>query len=187
MTDELTKLITGISDTGDLIPVQKLKVHEDGGHHLAVSVFLYSECGLLLQQRAAGKYHSGGLWANSCCSHPDWQEDIDHCAHRRCAEELNLEVDLQRLGWVDYRADVGGGLIEHERAHIFVGQVNSDAINVPPNPDEVASTRWADRVQLATELTANPEKFSAWFQQYMARNDDALVAVRNHIWTLLEL
>ena len=186
MTDELTKLITGIAPDGQLIPVPKLKVHEDGGQHLAISVFLYSEHGLLLQQRALGKYHSGGLWANSCCSHPDWQEDIDVCAHRRCREELNLEADLQRLGSVDYRADVGSGLIENERAFIFAGRVAASVIQVAPNPDEIMSTRWATKDQLNSELETSSDQFSTWFQQYMSRNDEALVAVRNHIWTLVE-
>lgn len=182
MTPDEDIEITAIDAQGEFHPAPKLKVHVDGTLHLAISVFLYSAEGILLQKRALGKYHSGGLWANSCCSHPNWGEDITACATRRCREELNLDVLPQPVGVVDYRADVGNDLIEHERAHIFVAQVNPDVVNVAPNATEVAATRWADRASLEQELRAEPEKFSQWFQQYMSRQDEILRDLRRSVW-----
>ena len=182
MTPDTEIEITAIDPEGKFYPIPKLKAHEDGTFHLAISVFLFSTQGLLLQQRALGKYHSGGLWANACCSHPNWGEALQDCAHRRVREELNLDVDLSKVGVVDYRADVGAGLIENERAHIFVGQIDAAATQIAPNPSEVAQTRWADRATLEHELAQTPEHFSKWFQQYMSRQDAALVQLRGHVW-----
>jgi isopentenyl-diphosphate delta-isomerase len=182
MTPDEDIEITAINAQGGIYPAPKLKVHVDGTLHLAISVFLYSSQGILLQKRAMGKYHSGGLWANSCCSHPNWGEDITACAARRCREELNLDVRPKPVGVVDYRADVGNDLIEHERAHIFVAQVDPDVVGVAPNPAEVAATRWADRAGLERELSAEPDIFSQWFQQYMNRKDDILRDLRRTVW-----
>ena len=186
MNDGLDKLITAIDAKGKLFPAPKLRVHQDGLHHLAISVFLYSKKGLLLQRRALGKYHSGGLWANSCCSHPDWGEKIEKCVRRRCLDELNLNVDVIQLGVLDYIADVGNGLIENERAHIFAGEVSENSSQVAPNPNEVSETRWVSRSQLTEELVEHPKKFTPWFKQYMSRDDDALVALREKIWLRVE-
>ncbi|PZX15824.1 isopentenyl-diphosphate delta-isomerase [Palleronia aestuarii] len=176
--------ITAIAENGRRFPIDKLVAHQDGGTlHLAISVFLYSERGVLLQQRAADKYHSGGLWANSVCSHPDWGEDIADCARRRCREELHIEAPLEALGVIDYRADVGGGLTEHERAHIFAGRVPVEAAEISPNPVEAAATRWIDRETLHTEMAEHPDRFTPWFRQYMSRDDPALRAMRELVWS----
>ena len=126
------------------------------------------------------------MWANSCCSHPDWGEEIEECVRRRCSEELNLDVDAEQIGVLDYIADVGNGLVENERAYIFAGEISEKSSEVTPNPDEVSETRWASRNQLMEELAEHPERFTQWFKQYMSRDDDALVAVREKIWSRVE-
>ena len=105
---------------GTLQPVEKLEAHKLGLKHKAISVFLFHNNKILLQRRALGKYHTPGLWANTCCTHPYWNEtDID-CANRRVFEELHLTgLELKNRGKIEYRADVGQGLIEHEIVEIF--------------------------------------------------------------------
>lgn len=106
---------------GVLTPVEKLETHQRGLQHKAVSVFVLAGDALLIQRRALGKYHTPGLWANTCCTHPEWNELDASCAQRRLAEELGIEgVQVQHRGQVAYRADVGGGLIEHELVEVFV-------------------------------------------------------------------
>ena len=101
-------------DQGVLKPLEKLDVHKRGLRHKAVSVFLISNDSVLLQKRASTKYHTPGLWANTCCTHPSWLEDPIDCAHRRLKEELGVDVsELVYKNKIDYKADVGNGLIEN--------------------------------------------------------------------------
>lgn len=162
-------MIPGIDDAGALYPIEKLRAHQIGAFHVAISVFLFAGDELLLQQRAAGKYHSGLKWANTCCTHPHWGESVADCAVRRLDDELGFSVDVTAKGVVDYRADVGNDLIEHERAHIFVGHVDKDALVIVPNPDEVAAVRWAPIAGLRAEVAARPDDFSAWLRIYLER------------------
>ena len=111
-------------DQGVLKPLEKLEVHKRGLRHKAVSVFLISDNNVLIQKRASMKYHTPGLWANTCCTHPLWSEDPKECAHRRLKEELGIEVpELVYKNKIDYRADVGNGLIENENVDVFVGSI----------------------------------------------------------------
>ena len=99
---------------GKLQPFEKLAAHQQGVRHMAVSVFVMAEGKVLIQQRALGKYHTPGLWANTCCTHPIWDEDMTVCAVRRLDDELGIKgLAPVHRGEVEYRADVGGGLIEH--------------------------------------------------------------------------
>ena len=107
-------IIPAIAGDGSLYPVEKLKAHVDGLFHLAISIFVFDGDHLLIQKRASSKYHCGGLWANTCCSHPYWDEPIDRCARRRLREELGFNVPLSRRRVVEYSADVDNGLHEHE-------------------------------------------------------------------------
>ena len=101
---------------GRLRPVDKLAVHRDGLRHMAVSVFVLCGEALLLQRRAQGKYHTPGLWANTCCSHPQWGERAADCAVRRLREELGVTgIGLQPMGRIEYRADVGGGMVDRRK------------------------------------------------------------------------
>lgn len=152
---------------GALQPVEKLDVHLRGLRHKAVSVFVMAGDALLIQRRALGKYHTPGLWANTCCTHPAWGEDDLTCANRRLEEELGVDnVTPVHRGQVEYRADVGGGLIEHELVEVFMVQTARD-LPLAPNPDEVMDTRWIPRATLLEELARAPEVFTPWLRIYM--------------------
>ena len=164
--------IPAIAEDGSLFPVGKLEAHERGQLHQAISIFLFHEDTLLLQRRAPGKYHCPGLWANTCCSHPHWDEEVEACAHRRLREELGMTTPLRAVGETRYRAPVGGGLVEHEHVHLFVGRLESDTPRMAPNPDEVSETRWANARELQKELAETPEALAPWFRIYLSRWPD---------------
>ncbi len=159
---------------GQLVPFDKLEAHRLGLRHKAVSVFLLSDAGVLLQQRASGKYHTPDLWANTCCTHPHWGESSEDCAHRRLEEELGIaDVALEWREQVEYRAEVGGGLIEHEVVDIFIGHFDP----VKPlglNKDEVQATRWLTRETLEADIAAHPNLYTPWLQIYLADHARAI-------------
>ena len=165
-------IIPGIAANGSLYPIEKMQAHREGAFHLAISVFVFSGNALLLQRRALHKYHCGGLWANTCCTHPHWNEDAAVAANRRLDEELGVTLDLRETRIVEYSADVGNGLWEHERVHMFVGTANADVLRVKPNPDEVAETRWFTADALHQHIRAQPEQFTPWFRIYVERYPD---------------
>ncbi len=143
---------------------EKLKAHEEGLLHRAFSVFLFRKKGpveLLLQQREKNKYHCGGLWANSCCSHPRQNESITEAASRRLQEELGIGAQLEPVGSFQYKAVFANGLTEHERDHVVVGVFDSESI--PFNTAEVEAVRWISLAHLEDELNRNPEQFTPWF------------------------
>jgi isopentenyl-diphosphate delta-isomerase len=153
---------------GTLTQVEKLEVHQRGLRHKAVSVFVMRGREVLLQRRALGKYHTPGLWANTCCTHPRWGESDLACAARRLHEELGISgLALQRSGGIEYRADVGGGLIEHEVVEVFSAQAPAHLVP-QPDPDEVMQTRWITLETLEDEVQATPEKFTPWLRIYLA-------------------
>jgi len=172
MTTATDIFIPGIAGDGSLFPIEKLRAHEDAVFHLAISVFLFDGDALLIQQRALDKYHCGGLWANTCCSHPNWNETVEVCAHRRLGDELGISVPLERRRTVEYSADVGGGLHEHERVTMFVAEVDRATLPLAPNPDEVMATRWVTPDALAREVASHPERFTPWFRLYLQRYPD---------------
>lgn len=162
-------VIPAIAGDGSLFPIGKLKAHRLGQKHLAVSVFVFAGRRLLIQRRAEGKYHCGGLWANSCCTHPHWDETAADCARRRLFEELGLRLELQPGAVVDYRADVGSGLVEDERVHVFRGDVPAP-IAVPDfNTNEVQDVAWVDLDVLARQVRDKPERFTPWLRIYLDR------------------
>ena len=153
---------------GRLQPVEKLRVHSEGLRHLAISVFANSGDLTLIQRRADGKYHTPGRWANACCTHPARGEAPEDCAHRRVREELGLTVaSLRHRGQVTYRADVGGGLMEHEVVEIFATEL-PDPVGLRPDPEEVSATRWIAWSDLDSEIAAAPESFVPWLRIYLA-------------------
>jgi isopentenyl-diphosphate delta-isomerase len=152
---------------GELTPVGKLRTHQDGLRHKAVSVFVLYENQLLIQRRAMGKYHTPGLWANTCCTHPHWDEPPEVCAHRRLKEELGIKgLDLRYRDQVEYRADVGGGLIEHEVVDIFLANVEH-RIPVTPNPEEVMDVSWVDMDDLVGKTRQTPNIYTPWLRIYL--------------------
>ncbi len=152
---------------GDLMAVEKLETHQRGLRHKAVSVFVMAGDDLLIQRRALCKYHTPGLWANTCCTHPGWGEDAEICAHRRLTEELGITgLSLTHRDRVEYRADVGGGLVEHEVVDIFMARVPG-RIPLALNPEEVMDTRWISLTTLNAELRTYPSRYTPWLRIYM--------------------
>ena len=141
---------------------EKLDTHVRNILHRAFSVFLYSNGKILIQQREKNKYHSGELWANSCCSHPRQGEEVIEAAHRRMEEELGIKegtCDLQEIDSFIYFQSYGN-LSEYEFDHVIVGEYEGEII---PNPEELQDYRWISYEELEKELMEQPEKFSAWF------------------------
>ena len=172
------EVITAIGDNGDLYPISKWDAHVLNVPHLAVSVFLFNRGRMLLQQRANSKYHSGGLWANTCCSHPRWNESLPACAKRRLFEEVGWRnIDLINFGTIAYKADVGGELFENETAHCFVGYVDDDALPTLFNRDEVQAVRWHDIEELQNDIHANSANYSQWIRIYIGQHFDLISKV----------
>lgn len=142
--------------------MEKMEAHEKGVLHRAFSVFLFNAEGeLLLHQRALSKYHSGGLWTNTCCSHPRPGETVLDAAHRRLMEEMGMQSDLSEAFSFLYRAELDRGMIEHELDHVVLGE----AVDAPePNPEEVESYRYVGLEALRDEMAAHPERFTEWFK-----------------------
>lgn len=159
---------------GVLTPVDKMAVHRRGLRHKAISVFVMRAGQILLQRRALGKYHTPGLWANTCCTHPHWGEDDLTCATRRLDEELGIrDLTLREVREIEYRADVGADMVEHEVVRLFVAEAPA-GMAPEPNPDEVCDTRWIDAAALQAELARWPERFTPWLRIYMRDHSDAL-------------
>ncbi|GLT11174.1 isopentenyl-diphosphate Delta-isomerase [Sulfitobacter porphyrae] len=159
---------------GTLTPVEKLAAHQRGLRHLAVSVFVMRAGKILIQQRALGKYHTPGLWANTCCTHPEWGEAAQACANRRLDEELGITgLDLDHRGQVEYRAEVGNGLIEHELVEVFLAEAPADLL-LAPNPAEVMATRWITPAALAAEIAATPTLFTPWLRIYLEQHSSMI-------------
>ena len=161
--------IPAIAADGSLFAIGKLEAHRRGQQHLAVSVFVFSGDRLLIQQRADGKYHSGGLWANSCCTHPHWGESPSDCAGRRLFEELGVTLPLKARSIVDYHADVGNGLIENERVHIFRGDAAGPIDVANFNREEVQAVAWVDEQALRSAVAAEPGRYTPWLRIYLDR------------------
>jgi isopentenyl-diphosphate Delta-isomerase len=139
---------------------EKLRAHREGALHRAFSVFVFDSAGrLLLQRRAAGKYHSGGLWSNTACGHPRPGEETRAAAARRLREEMGFGCELREAFVLAYRAEVGGGLVEHELDHVFVGRFDGEPA---PDPAEADGWRWAAPDELARDLAARPGDYSYW-------------------------
>ncbi|NYS23434.1 isopentenyl-diphosphate Delta-isomerase [Rhodobacteraceae bacterium 2376] len=155
---------------GRLAPVDKLEAHLQGLRHPAISVFVLRGNKVLIQRRALGKYHTPGLWANTVCTHPHWGESHLACAHRRLQEELGITgLELTHVGEVEYRADVGKGLIEHELVQVFTAPA-PPAMTVAPNPAEVMDTAWVTLDDLAARTQAEPSRFTPWLRIYLAEH-----------------
>lgn len=144
---------------------QKLEAHRAGSLHRAFSVVIWDHCGrMLLQQRAADKYHSGGLWSNTCCGHPRPGENIAQAAARRLKEEMGVACDLAPLGTIRYQATFDNGLSEHEIVHVFRGRYEGP---VDADPKEAADFAWKSLDDVRADVAARPEAYSVWFRAYV--------------------
>lgn len=140
----------------------KMEVHEKGLLHRAFSVFVFnSKQEVLLQQRAACKYHSPNLWTNTCCSHPRAGETNQQAGERRLQEEMGLQVPLREVFSFIYKAPFDNGLTEHEYDHVLIGY--SDA-QPQINPEEVASWKWLSLEAIKEDILQAPERYTAWFK-----------------------
>lgn len=142
--------------------MEKMEAHLTGTLHRAISIFVFNEKGeFLLQQRAHEKYHSGGKWSNTCCSHPRPGERLVDAANRRLKEEMGINCNLLYWFCFTYRAELDNGLVEHEYDHVFIGITDDQPI---PDPTEVAAIKYIDREALEDDIKQNPELYSEWFK-----------------------
>lgn len=139
----------------------KLEVHERGLLHRAVSLLLRDKQGrFLLQRRADVKYHSPGLWSNTCCGHPRPGESNESAALRRLRDEMGiLECNIRRVSSFLYRTAVGNGLVEHEVDHVLIGEWSGEPL---PDPSEVSEWRWMTEAALLADLAMNPDRYTPW-------------------------
>lgn len=142
----------------------KLEAHQNGGVlHRAFSIFIFNAQGeMLLQQRAASKYHFACLWSNACCSHPLRGQQTPDAAHERLRHEFGFHTPLEPVCSFVYRADdAASGLTEHEFDHVFRGNWNDE---VRPNPEEIAAWRWMSVPDLRADLETRPQLYTPWFR-----------------------
>ncbi len=159
---------TGIGTAG------KLDAHRRGLKHRAISALVRNSAGeFLLQQRAASKYHSAGLWTNACCSHPLPGESPADAARRRLRQEMGIDCALAPMFVVHYRAEVPGGLTENELVHVF-GGTHDGAVR--PDPAEASRVRWMTLPALEDDMRARPDAYTIWFRKYMNENRAAIAA-----------
>ena len=142
--------------------MEKIRAHEEAVLHRAFSVFVINRKGeLLLQQRALHKYHSPGLWTNTCCSHQRPGENNSEAGRRRLREEMGMDCELEDMFWFIYRAEFDNGLTEHELDHVLVGYCDQNPVI---NPDEVADFKWMDLESVRQDMKSHPELYTEWFK-----------------------
>lgn len=147
--------------------MEKMKAHTDGVLHRAFSVFILNEHNeMLLQRRATGKYHSGGLWTNTCCSHPAPGESTINAAHRRLMEEMGFDCALEPCFHLRYKADVGNSLTENEYDHIYIGRYDG---KISPDPDEVMDYKYVPVDEVIKSLNEQAQDYTAWFRLAMPK------------------
>lgn len=142
--------------------LEKTPVHEKGLLHRAFSIFIFNSANeLLLQQRAGSKYHSPGLWTNTCCSHPRQGEEVNDAVHRRLQEEMGMQCDLQFQFIFIYKHKFPNGLTEHELDHVYFGRSDQQ-----PHPDaeEVQDWKYINLDELSNDLELFPEQYSPWLK-----------------------
>lgn len=141
---------------------EKLKAHEEGKLHRAVSAFVFNTAGdMLIQKRASSKYHSPNLWSNTACTHPQPKEENKKAAESRLFEEMGFTTSLNFHSTLLYKANFDNGLTEHEFDHIFTGVYEG---SISPNPEEVGDYRYISIKNLKNEIATHPEQFTAWFK-----------------------
>lgn len=157
----MEKVILVDMNDNELGTEEKMKVHEKGMLHRAFSVFLYHGDCILLQKRASNKYHCGGLWTNTCCSHPRKGENVKEAAIRRLQEEMGIySENLNEISHFVYRYPFENGLVEFEYDHVLVGEYCGD---YKAEPEEVDEIKWMDVNELLEDIKNNPNEYTPWF------------------------
>jgi isopentenyl-diphosphate delta-isomerase len=154
-------------DTFDLAigTMEKMEAHQKGVLHRAFSVFVFNTQGeMLLQQRAQEKYHSAGLWTNTCCSHPQPGEEIVYAAQKRLTEEMGFSCELYVKDKFIYKVELENNLIEHELDYILTGTFSG---NIFPDTTEVQDFKWISVEQVKKEIENKPELFTFWFKEIL--------------------
>lgn len=147
--------------------MEKMEAHKKAVLHRAISVFIVNSKGeWLLQRRALNKYHSNGLWTNTCCSHPFPGESNIEAAHRRLMEEMGLNADLKEIFQFIYLEELDNELTEHELDHVFVGITDKKP---EINTSEVIDWKYMDYFKLTADLEQSPENYTVWFKKIAAR------------------
>ncbi|WP_224489153.1 isopentenyl-diphosphate Delta-isomerase [Robertkochia flava] len=142
--------------------MEKIEAHEKALLHRAFSVFVFNEKGeTMIQQRALHKYHSPGLWTNTCCSHQREGESNIEAGKRRLMEEMGFTTELKEVFSFIYKAPFDNGLTEHEFDHVMVGKYEGEP---EINPDEVAAWQWMSLEDIKADMEEHPEKYTAWFR-----------------------
>ncbi|MCA1751977.1 MAG: isopentenyl-diphosphate Delta-isomerase [Cryomorphaceae bacterium] len=142
--------------------MEKLEAHKKGLLHRAFSIFLFNDQGeMLIHRRALSKYHCGGQWSNTCCSHPIKGKALNDCLSTKLHQEMGITAELEKAFEFTYRAEMENGLIEHEYDHVFIGRYKDTP---RPNPREVCDWRYAPIDDVSAEMRSNPEKFTPWFR-----------------------
>lgn len=160
------------TDDNQIGTEEKLSAHKAGKLHRAFSIFVFNNKNeLLLHKRASTKYHSGGLWTNTCCSHPRPDEKLDTAIHRRLEEELGFDTKLTKKFDFVYKATVGD-LTEHEFDHVFFGVFDGE---FTPNPEEVEDTKWMSMNNLRADMKTNPGVYTEWFKILMNTHSERVI------------
>jgi isopentenyl-diphosphate delta-isomerase len=159
----LEEMLVLVDDLDNEVGVaEKLSAHREGKLHRAVSVFLFNDKGqMLLQQRAFSKYHSGGLWTNTCCGHPRPGELPLVAAKRRLFEEMGICTGLEKILDFTYKAVLDEVLMEHEFDHVFSGRFNCEP---HLNSEEACDWKWMDIDKLEKDVIENPGQYTVWFK-----------------------
>lgn len=157
-----TFIIEVDTDDREIGKIEKMQAHREGRLHRAFSVFIFNSHGeLLLQKRADEKYHSGGLWTNTCCSHPEFGEDLEKAVERRLQEEMGLKASTQKVFHFIYRASLDKGLVEHELDHVFFGTTDEKPVL---NPAEASEWKYMNIDDLRNDIHEFPDKYTVWLQ-----------------------
>jgi isopentenyl-diphosphate delta-isomerase len=159
--------ITLVNEKDEVVgKMEKMKVHIDGVLHRAFSIIIINDNNeMLIHKRNINKYHSGGLWTNACCSHPNYSENLSASIHRRLKEEMGFDCDLKEIFKFQYITEFGDGLIENEYDHVFIGRYNSNNIN--PDEDEVEDYKWIKLETLINDIKENDDNYTYWFKIIM--------------------
>ena len=166
------KVILVNRDDEEIGLMGKMEAHEKALLHRAFSVFVFNEKGeLLLQQRALDKYHSPGLWTNTCCSHQRKGETNIAAGQRRLQEEMGFSCDLEEMFWFVYKAPFDNGLTEHELDHVMIGNYDGDP---KINRAEVASYKWMQPEEVKEDMVKRPERYTEWFKIIFKEYDQRL-------------
>lgn len=141
---------------------EKLEAHRQGKLHRAFSIYVFNKQGqLMLQKRHSAKYHSGGLWTNTCCGHPRPGESLSEAAHRRLKDEMGFDCELKEAFSFIYKVPLDKGLTEHEYLHIFICNFEGTPVI---NEEEAEGWKWMDFKELCRDMRKNPQAYTKWFQ-----------------------